>query len=241
MPAFTDGRPSRAQLGVAAAIMAMTVLLSWPTTRFVAVDFVVSAQRVPLWKKAIEFVERDAELRRLSAEALGAVDGDEAKAAAALAWTRQRVRYSPDGLPVLDDHISWVIARGYGEADQQADVFTTLLAYAGVRAFSFPIGTSPDVLPLAYVAIDGAWRVFDVTRGLTFRTAAGALATPDDIVRDPAIVERHARAAGVADVEHYLWYFGGYRPPQPPPILRAELQMPWRRLAFELRNAVGTP
>lgn len=241
MRVFTDGgRPTVARLVTAGVIMAVTVIVSWPTTRFTGVDYVVSGERVPLWKKAIEFVERNADLQRYSDEVLGAIDGAEAKAATALAWTRRRIRHAPDGLPVLDDHISWVIARGYGEADQQADVFTTLLTYAGVPAYWRAIGTEPDLLPVSYVMINGAWRVFDVTRGVTFRTAGGALATPGDLVQDPGMVERHARAAGEADLDHYVSYFEGYQPPQPPPILRSELQMPWRRLMFELRSAMGT-
>lgn len=222
----------------------MTALLTiafWPTSRFVGTNFVVSRETIPLWKKVSEFVERDARLRDVSRQVLDGVSGGEARAAAALAWTRAHIRYAPEGLPVIDDHIASVIERGYGQSDQQADVFTTLLTYGDVPAYWRVIGVSPRVIPLSYVLIDGQWRVFDVTRGLTFRTATGALATPDDIARDAALVERAARDSGVDGVAAYLAHFSGYRTPQPPDVLRAELQMPWRRVSFEVRRLMGMP
>lgn len=220
---------------------ALMTIAFWPTSRFVGTDFVVTRETVPLWKKASEFVERDARLRELSRVVLDGAAGGTVRAAAALSWTRANVRYAPAGLPVIDDHIWSVVERGYGQADQQADVFTTLLTYGGVPAYWRSIGVSPRIVPLSYVWIDGQWRVFDVTRGLTFCTATGALATPDDLARDPALVERAARDAGVDDVTTYLSNFSHYRAPQPPEILRAELQMPWRRVAFEVRTLLGMP
>lgn len=242
MPVFSDDRRRTARRVAAAAVMtALLAIAFWPTSRFVGTNFVVSRETVPLWKKASEFVARDARLREVSAAVLDGVAGGEARAAAAMAWTRAHIRHAPEDLPVIDDHISSVIERGYGQSDQQADVFTTLLTYGGVPAFWRAIGVSPRVIPLSYVLIDGHWRVFDVTRGLTFRTAAGALATPDDVAGDAALVERTARESGVDHLSAYLALFKGYRAPHPPDVLRAELQMPWRRVSFEVHRLMGMP
>ncbi len=226
---------------VAGAIGVLVAIASWPTTRLVGVDYVVGRERVPLWKKASEFVERDSRLRQASREVLGGVTGSEAKATAALAWTRSTIRHAPAGLPVIDDHITSIIERGYGEADQLADVFSTLLTYDGVPAYWRAFGKSPNVLPVSFVEIDAAWRMFDVARGLAFRNQRGQLAAIEEIAGDLTIVERALHEAGIADPQRYLSFFRGFRASPPPRVLRAELQMPWRRLTFELRKVMGAP
>lgn len=239
--AFGDGRRRTFKRAAIAGSLALLMMIAWwPTSRRVGVNYAVSSERLPLWQKAAEFMARDAHLRRTSREVLGEIGGTEAKALAALSWTRANIRYAPRDLPVIDDHISKVIARRYGQADQQADVFTALLAYAGVRAYWEPIGESPRVIPLSYVSIDGHWRVFDVTRGLVFRNAVGELATADEIAGDRHIVARAARESGLDPIDGYLSYFSGYRRRPAPDVMRAELQMPARRLRFEMRRVFGT-
>jgi hypothetical protein len=223
-------------------VLAITVLTTgvamWPTTRYVAIDRVVREETLPLWLKTANFVDRDLNFARVAAAALGGQPNDEARALAALSWTLENVRRQPPTLPTRDDHVWFVVVRGYGEEDQQADVFTTLLVYRGVPAFWGLIGRWPDEWPLSYVRIDDAWRVFDVANGLVFRTATGALATPEDIAADRSIIERAARDVG-PDVAKYLRNFEGYAPPEVPEMLRAEMQMPGRRLVHEVRKLVG--
>ena len=239
MPAFGDRRRAVKRLAVAGGVVVLITVAWWPTSRLVGVNYVVSRETLPLWRKAAEFIDRDAQLRKISREVLGGINGHEAKVLAALAWTRANISYAPGDKPVIDDHIANVIARGYGQSDQLADVFTTLLSYAGVRAYSEPIGLSPRVMALSHAWIDGDFRVFDVTHGLVFRTDGGRLATGADLARDHAIVTRAARASGIEAIHDYLSYFDGYRPRPAPAVSRAELQMPARRLWFELRTGFG--
>ena len=222
---------------LAIAVLA-TGIAMWPSTRYVAVDRVVSEERLPLWLKMVNFVDRDLNLARVASAALDGQSTDDARALAALNWTLKNVRPQPPTLPTRDDHVWFVVVRGYGEADQQADVFTTLLVYQGVPAFWGLIGRWPDELPLSYVRINGAWRVFDAANGLVFRTGAGAFATPEDIAADRSIIERVARDV-VPDMPKYLGYFAGYGPPEVPQMLRAEMQMPGRRLIHEAKKMVG--
>ena len=218
----------------AAGAAALVAVAFWPTTRLTGVNHVVSRSSVPLWKKAAEFIERDDHLRTAAHLALAHVSGDEQKAFAALQWTRAGITLAPPDRPIIDDHIWNVIERGYGQADQLADVFTTLLTYEGVPSYWREIGRSPMTVPLSYVWIGERWRVFDVARGIAFRTASETLATPTDIAADSGIVRRAAQEAAAADVDSYVARFDGYQPPDRPDILRAELQMPRRRLIFEL-------
>jgi hypothetical protein len=226
----------RALIGLALVVTLATVAC-WPTSRYVGVNYVVSEQTLPLWMKAAEFVDRDASLANMAYVVLGGIAEDEAKAAAALRWTLANVRNTPSGFPVIDDHVWHIVIRGYGEADQQADVFTTLLTYQGVRAYWAFIGPSPREIPLSYVWINGRWRVYDVRRGFVFRTATGELATPQDLAADRSAVR--AAAAGAADLDEYLTMFDGYAPPQVPDVVHAEMQMPGRRLWYEARKLFG--
>lgn len=236
--------PERAWLrrGIpAAGAAALVAVAFWPTSRWTGVNQVVSRSTVPLWKKAAEFIERDDHLRATAGQVLAHVSGDEDKALAAMQWTRANITHAPADQPVIDDHIWNVIVRRYGQADQLADVFTTLLTYQKVPAFWRVIGRSPMTIPLSYVSIGGEWRVFDVARGYAFRTASGTLATPADLAADSSIVRRAAESADAADRDDYVARFAGYQPPLRPDILRAELQMPARRLVFEVCHTTGLP
>lgn len=222
----------------AALVVAGVTAAAWPARRLIGVDHVVTEHTLPAWIKAVDFVDRDLNLARTARDVLGNVNGDEARALAALRWTAENVRRQPRELPIVDDHVWHVIVRGYGEADQQADVFTTLLVYEGVDAYWGLIGTPPHELPLSYVLIGETWRVFDAANQIVFRTAAGTLATPEDVAADPGLVRRWAEGK-VSDLDAYVDYFRGYRPPRPPDVLRADLQMAGRRLLYEMKSVIG--
>lgn len=222
---------------VVSLVICLVAVAHVPATRYVGVNTVVTEERLPLWLKTVNFVDRHANLARWSHAVLGEIDGDEARALRALAWTHARISPTPSTLPSIDDHVWYTVVRGYGEADQAADVFTTLLVYAGVPAFWTLAGARPNELPLSYVQIGGEWRVFDVARNLAFRRADGSLATASELM-NPEFVRRAAVAA-VNDEDDYLKYFEGYGPPHPPDVLRAELHMPARRLQFAIKSVFG--
>ena len=224
-------------IGTTIVASVMTVAC-WPTSRYVGVNYAISEQRLPLWLKAVEFVDRDVNFAQLSARVVGGIDGDEAKAAAAMAWTRANIKPAPPGFPIVDDHIWHIVIRGYGQADQQADVFTTMLAYEGVPAYWMLIGEQPREIPISYVRIGDAWRVYDVTRGLAFRNSAGRLASPEELAANHELI-KDAVAPHYGDVSEYLSHFSGYQAPRAPEVLRADMQMPGRRLRYETRKLFG--
>lgn len=236
-----NGGEWRARRRLAFAAAAVTVMMAiawWPTRRSVGVNFVISEQQLPLWKKVTDFVARDRRLARTAQDLLGGHAGADAKAAAAFAWTRANVQPTPPGAPVIDDHIWDIIVRRYGESDQIADVFTTLLAYQDVPAYWTLIGVPPDQAPLSYVWIRDRWRVYDVRDGVVFRNREGDLATPVELAADPQLVAAAAAAAQL-DVPRYMKYFQQFTPPPVPAVMRADLQMPGRRLWHELRQLAG--
>jgi hypothetical protein len=202
------------------------------------VDFIAAARTVPLSTKLLGFLDRDAQYRLVAREGTGGETSEEARALAIFEWTRRRIRMTPQGSPVVDDHIWHIIIRGHGLDDQMADVFTTLCTYAGVSAFwEYLHEPSGKTLVLSFVRIHGRWTVFDVAHGLVFRDAEGRLDAVDELLADPALVERTAgrlRPWG----EPYARYLEGFAFEVPHP-LRAELQRPWPRLWYELRRALG--
>jgi hypothetical protein len=226
------------RIAIVAVIAGVLTVACWPTTRFVGVDYVVSTQQLPLWAKATDFIDRDINLASAARSILGGVSGEQAKAAATLAWTRANIRPVPDGFPIVDDHVWHIMVRGYGMDDQRADVFTTLLAYDGIPAYWMVVGTQPNLVTLSYARIEGLWRVYDVSKGIVFKNAGGQLATPDEISGNHDLVS--ASVTGViADVDGYVAAFDGYTAPLAPEVLRADLQMPGRRLWHETRRLFG--
>lgn len=222
---------------MAVLVLVATVAL-WPVTTLSGVNYEVGERRLPLWRKAKEFLDRDREMARLAASVTAASNGDEERSVAVLSWTNRHIRPHPANAQVIDDHVWSIVQRGYGSSDQQADVFTTLLTYAGTPAYWILIGPERPALPLSFALIDGKWRVFDVERGLAFRNARGELATPEEVAADHDLISASMAERG-SSAESYLTWFRGFTPPTPPDVLRARMQMPGPRLMFELSDLVG--
>ena len=182
------------------------------------VNYQVTTHPIPLAVKGLEFAIRDIRLRQLAAEITCGLNTEEARAAALFNWTQKQIRHTPPGWPVIDDHITHIIIRGYGETDQMADVFTTLSTYAGLPAFwrTARSKSRKCTLILSFVRMNGRWTVWDVAHGGAYRTEQGSLASVEDLAKG-------------SDLE-------GLLPLEVPETLRAEKQMLGRRVAFELRR-----
>jgi hypothetical protein len=197
------------------------------------VNFQVSTRQVPLSVKAIDFLHRHAHYRLLAEEITRGLRADQERVLAVFEWTRQHIRHTPTGWPVVDDHVLDIIIRGHGLDDQMADVFTTLTAYAGVPAF-----WQQGLVVLSFVQVDGRWAMFDVGNGLVFADAQGRLIEAEALLADRSLVDRVAGSLAPGGRE-YWWYVDRLRPFQIPTVRRAQLQMPWPRLWYEARRAIG--
>lgn len=228
------------RLGALAAVVVLGVFLATrPVTTRQGVNYEVSTHRIPLYLKALEFVDRSAQYQQLADEVARGATSDTDRALKAFDWTRRHVRPTPKDWPVVDDHILNIITRGYGMPDQQADVFATIATYAGVPAFFRPVklaGNKTGVI-LTFVKIDGRWAAFDVANDVIFREGRGRLATLDEIHGHPEMVPAGVRAIRVGDVPYADFVTRARMPPIPQP-LRAELQMPSARLWHELKAAL---
>jgi hypothetical protein len=207
------------------------VFANLPVTTKQGVNFEVSSHRLPLYLKAFEFLDRNAQYRQLAAEITHGIDSDEKRALAVYDWTTRRIQPAPEGWPIVDDHILNIIIRGYGVSDQRADVFATLSTYAGVSAFWQKVdapGTEDGVI-LTFVRVDGRWVVMDVANGFVFRNVRGELASAEDIAADRAVIPARVETLTIGSTP-YSQVLNQLRTPPIPRALRAELQMPGRRL-----------
>lgn len=224
-------------LGVGLAGVAVWGLQATAVTRQ-GVNFSVASHAIPRHVKILDFVQRDAHYRLLARQITEGLTSDHDRALAVYEWTRRNIRANPRDLPVVDDHILHIIIRGYGMDDQQADVFCTLATYAGVPAFwRFIRGDSEQLgLVLSFAKVDGAWRVFDVARGVVFRDPHGRLMDIDTLLATPTLTDAvaHHAPSGMS----YAAYLERLQPFTVPATLRAEQQMPWRRILYEARQAL---
>jgi hypothetical protein len=224
-------------LGSTAVLAALAVVvLMLPVKTRQGVNYEVSEHRVPLYLKLTDFVNRSVQYEQIAGEIARDLPTEESRAVAVFEWTRRNIRSTPDGFPVVDDHILNIITRGYGQPDQQADVFATLSTYAGVPAFwqTLRVSDSDGGLILAFALIDRRWRVFDVAGGVAFRNERNELATLDEVRGTPALAPARLRNVVIGTVS-YADRLARAALPEIPDPLRSELQMPGARLWHEAK------
>lgn len=233
------GRPRRwSALVLALGVVVLLGLASLDVTTKQGVNFEVSTHRIPLYLKALQFLERSAQYRQIAEEVVDDATSDSERTLKIFEWTRRSIRPTPPGWPIVDDHILNIIIRGHGMGDQHADVFATLATYGGVPAFWAKLPESARAgLILSFARIDGRWRVFDVFNGVVFRTADGDLATMDDLKGHEDLVPAAVRSLDIAGLRYADIVTTAPMPPVPEP-LRAELQMPLARLRHEVGRAL---
>lgn len=220
------------------ALVGIVAVAVTPSTTKQGIDYVVSTRKLPLYVKVLDFLDRDANYRVVAKSITAGMVTDQLRAMAIFEWTRTNIRSVPPDFPVVDDHIWHIIVRGHGADDQKADVFTTLLTYAGVPAYWIFLEYEGRRLPISFVRVSGTWRVYDVANGFIFRNRQGEPATVEEVVGDPALVKAVGDRYPYKGLP-YTIYFRDFRPPVVPDILRAELQMFLPRLLFEMKRLVG--
>ncbi|MFI5179481.1 MAG: hypothetical protein ACHQO8_13000, partial [Vicinamibacterales bacterium] len=204
--------PRRVALALAIVVAAGALALM-PLTTTRGIDHVVTSRTIPAYVKALDFVDRDVNYQQLARAVVGPASSDAAKLEAVLAWTRASIRDTPAGVPVVDDHPWNIIVRGYGKDDQQADVFTTLLSYAGVRAYWIAIGPGPELM-LSFASIEGRWHPVDVANGIVFKGPNGEFAVVEDLARDHQLAARQGPPAYAG--LPYARFFDRFAAPAPP-------------------------
>ncbi len=217
-------------------------LLVVPVATRQATNFQVTTRRIPWVVKWTEFLLRDYEYRDLANRLTRGLTTEEMKANALLLWTHDHIRPAPPEWPVVDDHISHIIIRGYGEEDQMADVFTTLATYSGIPSFWRPIRSS--ALPgadwvaiLSFAKIRGRWTAWHVAGGVPFRDPAGKLPSVEQLASNPEMLQFTLGSLPSLDGQYLPLIREALAHFTVPETLRAEKQMPIPRVFFEFREA----
>jgi len=133
------------------------VAANFPVTTRQGIDYAVSARKIPLYIKLMQFFERDYYYRSLAKDITLHSANQKDKALKLFVWTARNIHRQPENFPVVDDHIMNIIIRGYGTADQSADVFTTLCEYSAMPG-CFLTMRSPDgkeFLTASIISING--------------------------------------------------------------------------------------
>ena len=221
--------------GCSVLLVAALLVGNIPTTSFEGVDDTVIAHRVPLWEKAARFYLRHIEFERWVREAAQGETDPQRRVLKLMDWTMKTVRHITPEVPFIDDHISHIVLRHYGNDGQLAEVFTALTTYTGSQgrweAYQ-PTGAKERVA-LSFVESENGWWVFDLWNGGWFETPSGKVATIDDF-RHPEQLRRRGNAPEVLHGTPYLDYFKELDQVWKRSFSRARGQMPWHRFLMVL-------
>jgi len=152
-------------------------VLNLPVNTRQGINGVVSVKTIPLYVKMSGFLYRDYQYKALSREITRGITTDRGKITAIYNWAVKNIRAESKDFPVVDDH-PWNIAiRRYGTAGQMADIFTTLVSYAGYDFFyeKLEIDPSSAYIILSFVKIGDTWYTFDVYNKMPFIGGKGRL------------------------------------------------------------------
>lgn len=181
------GRKKAWRLGIVlCGCIALWSFLNIETITRQGINYQVRELKIPLYLKISNFLDRHYNYKWLIGRILHDQKAESEKAKAIFHWTVFHIKKQPPELDIVDDHVWHIIVRGYGKADQAADVCATLSNYAGLKAFVLELkgskGSVPDHIYLSAVYFNGAWRLCDPYRHITFENRKGKWSTINEIV-----------------------------------------------------------
>jgi hypothetical protein len=222
---------------VSAALLGLAA--SWPVETRRGVDHVVETRTIPLSRKALDFIGRDHETKRLLREIVGDRVGAASAVLTIFDWVRSHVELQGPERPVIDDHVIDIVHRGYGAPDQVTEAFALLASYAGfpAAAVTLETGSGGGGLVLAAVQMEGDLHLFDVVLGVYFADTSGALVGFDRLRSDPELARTSLRGP-VPDPDAYIEILRASQAPRPN-FRRTEMQKPGARLGIELRRLLS--
>lgn len=221
-------------LTVLSVMVVIAIVARWPVTTSVGFNYEVTVKRLTLFEKAIGFINRDLEMRRLTREVAGVGGTSEQRLLRMYEWVVDNIHPLSPGLPVVDDHVRDIFVRRYGAKDQRAEALAALASYDGMRGTILALGKDPRRrhIQLTVVQLVGRVVAFDVNNRIAFRKRSGELASLEDLVADPTIIQRASSCIFFdgAPYHEHLHQLGEATFS----FERMENQRPWPRLRNEL-------
>ena len=225
-------------------ICGIIYILNIKVTTQQGINYQWKAIEIPLYLKILDFFDSHYNYKwtveRIISDSKPVVSEanltEKEKALKIFKWTYKNIKKTPEGYPVIDDHVWHIIVRGYGEVDQSADVFTTLCNYTDVDAF-FIITynenrTSATTLSLA--KLDGRWCIFDPYNGVYFKNKEGMLASIEDIINGNWLIERIGEPKDPKI--NYNLYLQNLSPIKEIGLRRSNVQSPINRLRYQIKK-----
>lgn len=159
-------------------IAAILFFLNISATTRQGINYRVKTIKIPLYLKILDFFDRHYNYQQVVKNIINGAVSDEERVMRLFNWTYTNIRIIPPGFPVVDDHVWYIIVRGYGAEDQFHDVFTTLCNYARINAFFSKIYShdKKEFVIFSFAKILGKWYIFDPYHGVYFRDNGGRLA-----------------------------------------------------------------
>jgi hypothetical protein len=209
---------------------------SWPVTTSVGYNYHVTTKRWTLFEKAVAFVDRDLEMRRLTSDIAGADGTQEKRLLRMYDWVTENIHTVPPDMPVVDDHVLNIFVRHYGAIDQRAEALAALASYDGMPSALVALGKNPKrrLVQLTVVQMRDRVVAFDVNNRVVFRKPSGELASLDDLVADPSIIRESSHGA-IVDGAPYEEHFERLREISP-----NYLRMAQQRVLPRLVNELGS-
>ncbi len=218
-------------------ISGIITLLNINVTTQVGINYKWQSVRIPLYLKALDFVDRHYNYKQLVRNITKGSRNEEDRVMAIFNWTYANIRKTPEDLPVIDDHIWNTIIRGYGASDQFSDVFTTLCNYAGNDAlFSWVKamdGAGKNTF--SFVRINGYWHVFDPYNGAYFKDDKGKMISIEKLkaginwklgwLKEKPATDYSSFIPSLPDIKE-IW------------LSRPNIQSPFKRLIFGIKKII---
>jgi len=235
MPA---GRWSR-WLAVGLFLGAVGTVACWPVETRFGVNYEWSSRQIRLYEKVTDFISRDLQTRRLVSDIVASAAPEQVQILAIFDWVGAHVRPTPNGFPVVDDHVLHIIIRGYGAPDQRTEAFALLASYAGMLSTATVLQseTGSATVVVSLVQIDNRVYVFDVINQVVFQDAGGALADVERLMAEPALIRDASGDLEVAGIPYERFF--STLPDLRPNFSRMEQQKPWYRATSEILNLFG--
>lgn len=197
--------------------------------------------KIPLYLKILDFYDRHFNYKYLVKKITKNAKSEKEKVIKLFEWTHKNIRKVPEGFPIVDDHILNIIIRGYGTNDQSADVFCMLCEYVGIPAgwvFISPESTghkSPTIV-VSIVKLGGQWKLFDTYFGNYFTNENGEIASLDDLIANPNLVNQAKHRPIIKGVEYHR-YFSDLKDISDKDLWkRGKIQMPLYRLMYAVKR-----
>lgn len=212
----------------------MGVVLNIEVTARQGINFHVREIRMPLYLKALDYLDRHFNYKQLVGTITAGMDDKDSKVLKILDWVHTNIRRTPPGFPIVDDHPMNIIIRGYGVDDQFEDIFTILCYYAGAKAFYVNIKNHEGgYFQVSFVKLRHGWAAMSAYSGIYSKNGDRAAAI-NEMLKDRSLIAPFASGVNGFDEKTFLDFikvsnFDKY-------LVRTSAQSPYGRLSYYIKD-----